>query len=309
MFKLKIQHQVFDIRKIVDSGQIFNYIKLSDSQYIFIYQKYYTIIEQIDEGYLFHCSENEFRAIWSAYFDLERDYESALVKIIEADSRMSVIVGSFQGVRILRQDSFEMLITFIVSQSKSIPQIRKLICHLSENFGNKLGEIYAENAGEKIDIYQFPSAEQLKHLTESDFRNMKFGYRAPYLVDAIRHEIETGLGNIRDLENKELLMTLKNIKGVGNKVAACVMLFGFGRMDVFPVDTWMRKMMIELYYNELINSYTSAESKSKRNATKEITISNDTIETFGLKKFGEYSGLAQQFLFEYSRQGQKSFKK
>lgn len=315
MFRLQIPHRIFDIKKIVDSGQIFNYVKLSDTKYIFIYKNYHTMVESVEDGYFFHCSEKEFKTIWTIYFDLERDYESAFIQIIHTEPRIETMINSFLGIRILKQDPFEMLITFIVSQSKSIPQIRKLICTLAVNFGNKLGEFYDVSTEKNIEIYQFPTADQLQFLTEEDFRNMKFGYRAPYLVDAIRYQNEIGLDYISDIENKKLLSSLKSIKGVGNKVAACVMLFGFGRMDVFPVDTWMRKIMLDLYAEEFESMVQKQITKSRdqhdehdkqdkhdKHVLDAITISNEKLEEFGQKKFGNYAGLAQQFLFEYSRQ-------
>jgi len=289
MKSVKINPSMLDIEKIIESGQLFNYEIISSTTWLFKHKCYYVIIEQCDDGYLFYCDEGIFNQVWYPYFDLHRNYKSIQNKIIEIDPRLECMVDHFQGVRILQQDPFEMLITFILSQSKAIPQIRKLILTLSSTYGTKFADIHHLVEDRKIELYQFPTAKQLQHVDEAEFRRLKCGYRAPYLVDAIAFELRSPMESLAHLSNEQLYQQLISIKGVGRKVAACVMLFGFGRMQTFPVDTWMRKIMMQLYF------------------PMEEKVNDKQIELFGLELFGDSAGIAQQYLFEYGRR-KKSFK-
>ena len=280
---------MLDIKKIIESGQLFNYEILSPTTWLFKYKRDYVVIEFCEDGYVFYCDEWILNQIWYPYFDLNRNYASIQKKIIEIDPRLEAIVDYYSGVRILRQDPFEMLISFILSQSKAIPQIRKLISTISTTYGTKMADIDNSVDATQIALYQFPTAKQLQQVDEEDFRRLKCGYRAPYLVDAIAFELNTPMESLVHLSDEQLHKQLLSIKGVGNKVAACVMLFGFGRMQTFPVDTWMRKIMMQLYF------------------PMQEKVNDKQIELYGLELFAENAGIAQQYLFEYGRR-KKSFK-
>ncbi len=273
MYVLKIEDYDLDILKILQSGQVFRYEILSEDSFVLIYQDHYVVVSKIDGGYQFECEPEEFQSIWYPYLGLDLDYQAINQSIIHADARFEGVIKEQMGLRILRQDPFEMLMTFIISQSKAIPQIRKLVNELSVKYGRYLGKV------ESIPIYAFPTSQALNHVKEEEFRDMKFGYRAPYLEDAVRL-VNCDLVQL----SKAQLPMLKQIKGVGDKVASCVMLFGLGDLEAFPVDVWMRKTMIYLYDDLGVKS-------------KDIDIQN-----YGKKMFGKYAGIAQQYIFEYGRQ-------
>ncbi len=284
MFELSVERKQLNIEKLLNTGQIFRYMHIDQSSFILIYGQNYVMVDSLSDGYRFHCHEADM-ALWQDYLNLHIDYDILNKAVVKKEKRLKDAVKSFEGIRIMHQDAFEMLITFIISQSKSMVQIRKLVNELSERYGNKLGNIKG------FDIYAFPRPSQMLHLTEEDFRSMKFGYRSPYLVDAIKTFQKRGF-EFDGLSTKNLMDKLLEIKGVGRKVASCVMLFGYNRYDVFPVDVWMRRIMIELYDDRIRKGLKNPNVKK---------LSDKHIEDFGLTFFGANAGIAQQYLFEYGR--------
>lgn len=287
MVEVHIERSNLDISKIIASGQVFNYEILSETRALFKHLDYFVIVETKDFGYCFYCEEKVFNDIWYYYFDLDRNYDAINKLLVENDNRLEPMITLFEGVRILHQDPFEVMITFILSQSKAIPQIRKLIQVISKQYGTYMGNVYSDSLAGPIDLYRFPCAKQLEKVTEADFRELKCGYRAPYLVDAIQYALNNSLEALHNKGNDYIWNELLSIKGIGNKVASCVMLFGFASMEMFPVDTWMRKIMKELYF------------------ANQDKISDIEIERFGRARFGEYAGIAQQYLFEFGRNKKK----
>lgn len=288
MYHLTIKRQELDIGKILNSGQVFRYETISEGAVVLICSHNYVRVDYKEDGYDFHCSEKEFYTIWSPYLDLDRDYVQINKDILSVDSRLESLVKDSRGIRILQQDSFEMLFTFIVSQSKSIPQIRKLLNLMAVQYGKEL----ATFDGKKV--YGFPRAKDLGEIKEEAYRHMKFGYRGPYLEDAVYKTLlymEEGivLKNLDDVHLKERLLA---IKGVGNKVAACVMLFGYARHTSFPIDVWMKRVMLLLYEEKIRRGLTNPKVKN---------ISESAIEKYGHDLFGDRAGIAQQYLFEYGR--------
>lgn len=281
MYQLFLEKKHFDLAKTLESGQVFRYYVLKEMEFVIVSGQSYVKVKQLQDKYQFDCSKEEYLTIWKSYLDLDRDYEKIQADICRVDQRLATIIEKNQGIRILRQDPFEMLISFIISQSKSIVQIRKLVEELAVNFGTYLGKV------DQMPIYAFPTENQLAHLTSQDFRLMKFGYRADYLVDAVWkvHQKEIDLKDLT-MQNDEIVFEeLKKVKGVGNKVAACVMLFSYGCYRAFPIDTWMRKIMLQLYYEDV-----------DRKKVKDIE-----LEEKGKQLFGSWAGFAQQYLFEYAR--------
>jgi len=215
----------------------------------------------------------EFAARWVPYFDMERDYGAILAKICRGDSVMAAAAEFAPGIRILQQEPWEMLISFIISQNNRIPQIKKVIAAICERFGDEIGGGHA-----------FPTPLQLLGATEGDLRECKAGFRARYIMDAADKaaagEIPLERGN--NATTEELRRCLLDVTGVGEKVAHCILLFGYGRFDSFPVDTWVQKVMQEYYFG----------GKAVKPAE---------IQKYAGAKFGEYSGFAQQYLFHYMR--------
>lgn len=271
----------FNIAQTLECGQCFRFKKLEESKYIVIAKNKFLIIEQNKDELIFYDTTiEEFDEHWREYFDLDRDYGKIKSDLINGDKKMEEVIDYGSGIRILNQDFLEVLISFIISQNKQIPQIKQVLNLLSMKYGEEIGEY----EGEKF--YGFPTFEVLSALTEDDFRELKAGFRARYLVDACENldqsivkEEELLLMNYDDA-----LESLCLIKGVGVKVGNCVLLFGLKKRNAFPIDVWIRRIMEDIYFRE--------ETKL------------DIIQKFAKDKFAEYGGYAQQYLFYYSRENQ-----
>lgn len=269
----------FVLSQILECGQCFNFVKLGEEEYdIMAFGRALHVRQQTDTLVLYNTCEPDYKQIWKKYFDMETDYGKIKKNLLSSDERLSDAINNKGGIRLLNQDFFETLISFIISQNKQIPQIKQVIRNISHNFGNKIigynGAIY----------YSFPDAETLNSISEEELRACKVGFRAPYIKDACLKiacgEIEKDrLDELDFYEARDLLMT---IKGVGEKVADCVLLFSLGRREAFPVDVWMKRIMEKLYFD-------GQETKK------------ETIEKFAMDRFGEYGGYAQQYLFDYAR--------
>lgn len=225
-----------------------------------------------------NASADDIENIWIPYFDLDRDYSEIKRAVACADSRLEPITEKYYGIRILRQDLCETLVSFIISQNKNIPQIKKCVKAICRQAGPCLGVI----AGKEY--YGFPSLEVLAQMDEQDFRDLKCGFRAPYIVDAIKH-MAGGLNaqELSSLSYDAARERLISIRGVGDKVANCVLLFSLGFREAFPVDVWIKRIMQELYFN--------GEETPKA-----------VIEEKGRSLFGAFGGYAQQYLFMYARE-------
>ncbi|MCL2699011.1 MAG: hypothetical protein FWE68_01735 [Defluviitaleaceae bacterium] len=265
----------FDISQTLECGQCFRYTRLSDRDYIIVaFSKMLRITQHGDVTEFYPCVPDEFEKIWVPYFDLRRDY-SAIKRTLSADPVMARAIEFAGGIRILNQDPWECLLSFIISQNMNIPRIKKLIGTLSERYGSDMGEFYA-----------FPSAEQILPAGVDGLTDCRTGFRAKYLFDAIS-KIADGkldLSGMTALPTAELKTLLKSIYGVGNKVADCVLLFSFGRHEVFPMDVWIKRAMQQLYFDG-----------------REVRPKDAYI--FAQEKFGSLAGVAQQYLFHYMRAG------
>ena len=182
-------------------------------------------------------SEND-ADMWSRYFDLKRDY-SALCERFCADKWLKKAVTAYPGIRVLRQDSWETLCSFIISQNNNIPRIKGIIGRLCCSFGDDLGD------GD----FTFPSAQTIAQKTPEDLAVLRAGFRVKYILDAAK-KVAGGEIDLAEIENADIetaRLELQKISGVGPKVAECALLYGFGRVDAFPVDVWVRRIMEELY--------------------------------------------------------------
>ena len=284
----------FHLNQVLECGQCFRYARIDNGLNPGEYE--YEIVakdrilhikeEPADDGVtlIFYNTEDwEYQTIWKDYFDLERDYSEIKYHIIQADPRLEDIITENSGIRILNQDFFETLISFIISQNKQIPQIKQVVNNLSAELGNKFDVTMIDRLSSEFDAF-FPTADQIVNATEEEIRKSKCGFRAPYIRDAaikVASGEITGdtLSQMDDDSAKELLMT---IHGVGEKVASCVMLFGLGRRSSFPVDVWMKRICEYLYYDE-------------------VDTPKSIIEEDARKRFGKYAGYAQQYLFMYGQ--------
>ena len=223
-------------------GQAFRWKENEDGSIHGIVGKNVTDIVTEEDRIIFRNTDEEsFKNIWIPYFDLERDYEKICEKFGE-DKYINEAVKKYYGIRILRQNSWESLCSFIISQNNNIPRIMGIISRLCENFGEKIG-----------DDYTFPSYESMKNLTVEDLSPLRAGFRAKYIIDAVQklNSGEISLEAIEKMPIENARQELMKIKGVGAKVAECTLLYGFGRVEAFPVDVWVKRIMSEMYPNGL----------------------------------------------------------
>jgi len=252
----------FDIKKTFECGQCFRWNADEDGIYTGIVGNKVLKIRELGGSVVCDCEEDEL-PFWRDYFDLDVDYAEAASRFTQPEYlRLCADYGA--GIRILRQESWEALCSFIISQCNNIPRIKKIIEALCVSFGEELS----------VDTYSFPSAERLASLSESDLAPLRSGYRASYILDAARAVSEGRLSfdELRDMPAEEALAKVKEINGVGDKVANCFMLYGLHRMDRFPIDVWMKRALKSHFPDD-----------------------------FDPEVLGEFSGLAQQYIFYYAR--------
>ncbi len=268
----------FNIEQTLECGQCFHFEKIDELEYVVIaLDKLLHIKQEDDKLIFFDKDEDEVINIWIKYFDLERDYAEIKSSLLAKDKKLFEAITKMYGVRILNQEFYEMVISFIISQNKQIPHIKKIVFDLSNRYGNVLGQVNGK------EYYSFPELETFAKITEESFRELKTGFRAPYLVDAsLRITSDFSRESFEGLSYQNAKERLMQIKGIGEKVANCVLLFGLSYRNAFPVDVWIKRIMQELYF----------EGKD--------TPKNE-IEQFANKQFGDYGGYAQQYLFYFAR--------
>jgi len=269
----------FNIGQILECGQCFRFEKLDDGFYEIVAMGKVLLARQKGDcvAFSYHHSElgtDEFKAIWMPYFDLQRDYGAIKAMFADCDI-MAQAMAFAPGIRILNQDPWETVVSFIISQNNRIPQIKQVIRNICARYGKQI---------EGSNHFSFPSPEQLAEANLEDLRICKTGFRDKYILGAARAATSGDLILIREssLTTAELRANLMAIHGIGEKVAHCCLLFGYSRFDAFPVDVWVRRAMQSLYFQ---GQPTPAAE----------------ILAFANEKFGEHSGFAQQYLFHYAR--------
>ncbi len=255
----------FNVKQTLECGQIFRFNVVGDCAVVYSQDKMakiYTYADRIEietkhEDYFYH------------FFDFDRDY-AEIKRVLSQDKMLGDAVNYGYGIRILNNDTYEMIISFIISANNNISRIKKSIEYLCSHFGKNMGEYYA-----------FPTLEELKRATIEDFRLAGLGYRAEYMYDTVQRLTEKDIKDLKTMDTKSQFEYLLSLKGIGEKVANCIMLFGLGVKNVFPVDTWINKV-----YNDIYNKNENNRSK----ITKELT-----------DKYNDLSGYAQQYFFYYYR--------
>ena len=232
----------FDLAQTLDCGQAFRWSDSGGGRWCGIAFNRYLEIERSGDGFvLYNTSPEDFEGLWRKYFDLDRDY-GAIISDISENEILRTASQYGYGIRILAQEPWEALCSFIISQNNNIPRIKGIIERLCENFGERCG-----------DMYTFPTAERLAALTVDDLAPLRSGFRAKYIIDAAQ-KVATGDIDLESLKNtdadtaRDILMT---IKGVGPKVADCALLFGLGHISAFPRDVWIKRAMQDLFGGEL----------------------------------------------------------
>lgn len=272
------QYDSFSITETLECGQCFRYFKVGDNSYGLIAKGRLLVVEQAKDGILFHnTTKDEFETIWMEYFDLARDY-GQIKRELRRDRVLKEAISFAPGIRVLQQDFFECLISFIISQNSRIPRIKENIKTIARRYGTYLGAVGQE------ECYAFPTAKVLAEVSEDALYDCKVGFRAKYIADAARKCADGTISRkrLQELSSEDARKALQNIKGVGQKVADCVLLFSLNRGGVFPTDVWVKRIMSALYFNG-----------------EETPLS--VIQEKAHKLYGEYAGFAQQYLFHYAR--------
>ena len=233
----------FDLTQICGSGQCFRMREESTGQFSVIAGEKYLRIEQQGKDCFFYCNEAEFHGFWKGYFDLEEDYASYIGKIAPDDDYLQSAAEFGCGIRILRQDLWEMIVSFLISQQNNIVRIRRCIEKLCESYGEKLIDAQGEA------YYAFPVPESLADLNEDALMACNLGYRSKYVVRAAKRIAsgECDLENIRQLPYREAKEELLKLYGVGEKVADCICLFALHNLEAFPVDTHIKQALQKHY--------------------------------------------------------------
>lgn len=288
----------FDIKQILECGQCFRWDKINDKNYIVVaFGRVIEIIQEDNEVTILNSNEEDFNNIWLKYFDLERNYND-IKEVLAKDEILRKSVEFGYGIRILNQDPFEMLISFIISARNSIPSIKKTVKKICEKWGEKIdykGEVY----------YTFPTPQAIKNATLEEIQSTGASFRSKYIVDTIKkvneaietkEDYEKNINNyaerpeildfdleyIKSLDDDECHVALQKFMGVGAKVADCIMLFSMAKHSAFPVDVWVKRAMIYFYVAP--------------------DVSLNKMRVFARDKFGKLSGMAQQYLFYYARE-------
>ncbi len=229
----------FSLELSLFCGQAFRWKKTDDGGFEGVVRgKKVKIFQRGNEIIFKNTTEEDFEGIWKDYFDFERDYEK-ICQGLEDDEYLKKACEEYYGIRILRQDPWEALCSFIISQNNNIPRISGIIGRFCEGFGEKIDE----------DNFSFPDYRALRDITAEDLAPLRAGFRNKYIIDAIQklNSEEISLNDIYNMPIEQARQELMKIKGVGAKVAECTLLYGFGRIEAFPVDVWVKRIMQELY--------------------------------------------------------------
>lgn len=281
----------FNLDHIFDCGQCFRWSRQEDGSYtgIAMGKAVNVSLKEVPAGegpsrldlVIDNCSKEDFEKIWRSYLDLDRDYGAIKATLAESDQVMAKAIEGGSGIRILKQELWETMVSFIISQNNNIPRIKGCIENLARLFGEPAGEYGG------VEYFNVPSAEVMSGLTAEDLAPCRLGYRAPYLVETARQVMERGgvEAVAADLEAastpEEACEYLRGFQGVGPKVASCIALFGLGRLEAFPIDVWVRRVMNRLY---------GIDEKDIKG-----------MNAYAAEHFGVNGGIAQQYLFYYIR--------
>lgn len=283
----------FKLKQTFECGQCFRFEKINDTNYIIVaFERVIELKEDENNIIIYNSNIDDVKNIWIDYFDLERDY-SEIKQELAKDELLKKCVEFGHGIRLLNQDSFELLISFIISARNSIPSIMKTINKISAKWGSEI-----EYKGKTY--YAFPTIDQIKDASLEEIQETGASFRSKYIVDTISNVYESkqaklegnsqkadelkkyDLNYIESLSDDECHTALQEFKGVGAKVADCIMLFSMRKYSAFPVDVWVKRAMIYFY---------GAEDASL-----------NKIRIFARDKFKDLSGFAQQYLFYYARE-------
>lgn len=265
----------FNLDDTVTCGQIFRYEKEDDNSYTIILSDRVINVKYIkDTLYIDSNNMDNLECIVKKYFDLDYDYDTINKIFLNIDNNNYRIIDSCKGLKIINEPRLEVIISYILSANNGVPQIKSALNNISKKFGSKV--MFKDK-----EYYLFPTLEQLKNASIQDFRDCKAGFRDKYIYEIIQRIVnkEFIVDNIETMNSNDALNYLMSNKGIGEKVASCILLFGFHRLDVFPIDTWVKKYMKEKYDTDSIKDIRKIMSE----------------------KYKENCGLYIQYIFHYNR--------
>ncbi|HSQ87357.1 DNA-3-methyladenine glycosylase family protein [Romboutsia sp.] len=269
----------FDPKHIFECGQCFRWHKQEDGSYTGVAKgKVINVAKVDDKIYLNNTNLKDFNNLWYNYFDLGTNYTEIKNSLKNMDEYLDKATDFGWGIRILKQDGWEMLISFIISSNNRIPMIQKAIENLSRNYGKYIGNY------EGKEYYAFPTPQELNNVSQQEIRACQTGFRDKYIKSTIENVMKNNenISEYTSLSTEECIKELTKFNGVGPKVADCIALFGIQKYDTFPVDVWVKRVMQEFYVED--------------------NMSLPKIRKYAIDKFAELSGFAQQYLFYYARE-------
>ena len=272
---IKIENAFINLKDTITCGQIFRYIKESDNSYtVLLSDRVVNIKQDNNTLYVKSNDEKDLENVIKNYLDLNRDYEKLNKELLLLDKSLKDIINSCTGFKIINQPKLETYISYIISQNNGVPQIRNALNNISKTYGEKV--IFEDK-----EYYLFPGLDSLKKITKEEFRKMKTGFRDEYLYTFIKRlsDKEFDLDLIDNMNSEKAMKYLMENKGIGEKVASCILLFSYSRFDVFPIDTWVKKYMKDTYNIEGVSN----------------------IKKFTNEKYKGYTGLVIQYMFHYKR--------
>ena len=264
-----------DLDNTICCGQIFRYEKLEDDSYIVILKDRVVKLKYVDSKlYIDSNNIDNIENVIREYLDLDRDYISIIENIKERDDVLGKYLDKSIGLKMIKQDPIECIVSYIISQNNSVRNIKNSLDLISYKFGDKV--IFLDK-----EYYLFPSIDKLSKISLEEFRECKVGFRDRYLVDIISDIVENRLNvnYIFEMNSEDSLRYLMSFRGIGMKVASCILLFAYQKYDVYPIDTWVKKYMD--------TNYGIKDEKK--------------IKEFCKEKYGKYSGLAIQYMFNGMR--------
>ena len=282
------KQESFNLKHIFECGQCFRWNKLEDNSYIGVIKDAVINVKEENGKFIFTGStiNGNLKEIIRYYFDLDTNYTEYKKILSNIDNYLKESIKFGSGIRILRQDLWECIISFIISANNNIPRIKKIIEKLSKEYGKKIefnGNTY----------YFFPTPEELSKASVEDLRNLGLGFRDKRIYNTTKMiiENEVNLNSIKSMDDTEKMRNeLLKLDGVGPKVADCILLFALKRIDVFPIDVWVRRVMNDLYIHNI----------------NEEKLNKKELQKLAEDKFGSLQGIAQQYLFYWKREEGKS---
>lgn len=261
----------FNLKDTVTCGQIFRFDIEDDNSYTVILSDRVINIKQIDNKLIVNSNNmDNLKEVITNYFDLEYDYENINNMLINNNPELKEIINYSNGLKMINEPKEEVIISYILSSNNRVPQIKKTLDNISKEYGEK---VYFNNK----EYYLFPKLEDLKKASIDDFRRLKCGFRDKYLYEFINSNFN--IDKLDSINSDDALDLLMKNKGIGEKVASCILLFGFHRFDVYPIDTWVKKYMKDEYNIDTVKG----------------------IKEFCKERYKEYAGLVIQYMFNYKR--------